>query len=48
MKYAGDYGSKAAEQSLKEIQDIQTVKQSFSDCFFSILMASNLESTIIS
>ncbi len=34
MKYTGDYGSEAADQSLKEIQDIQTVKQSFSDRFF--------------
>lgn len=47
MKYTGDYVSKADDQPLKEMQDIQAVKQSFRDCFFFILMAFILESTII-
>lgn len=39
MKCTGDYGSKNDSQSLKEIQDSQTVKQSVGDHFFSVLMA---------
>lgn len=43
MKYTGDYGSKAHDQSLKEIHDIETV----TDLFSSVLIVFVLESTVV-